>query len=126
MNIISPEGSAVRTPDWLKPGLYGALAGAAALAIAGFSWGGWVTGGKAEQIASDRARIEVVAALVPVCLEQSRQDPASITTLASLMEARPHQRDRMLMDAGWATMPGTAAPSSAVARACMQELATRF
>ncbi len=58
----------MQTLDWLKPVLYGALAGAAALAIAGFSWDGWVTGGKAEQIASDRARFEVVAALVPVCL----------------------------------------------------------
>jgi hypothetical protein len=116
----------VQTPEWLKPALYGALAGAAALAIAGFSWGGWVTGGKAEQIASERARLEVVAALVPVCLEQSNQDPVSATTLASLMEARPHQRDRMLMDAGWATMPGGTDPNSAVARACMQELAARF
>jgi hypothetical protein len=116
----------VQTPDWLKPGLYGALAGAGALAVAGFSWGGWVTGGKAEQIASDRARQEVVAALVPVCLEQSNQDPGSTTMLASLMEARPHERDRMLMDAGWATMPGATDPNSAVARACMQELAARF
>jgi hypothetical protein len=120
------KGKAVQTPEWLKPSLYGALTGAAALAIVGFSWGGWVTGGKAEQIASDRARLEVVAALVPVCLEQSNQDPVSATMLASLMEARPHQRDRMLMDAGWATMPGAANPNSAVARACMQELAARF
>jgi alpha/beta superfamily hydrolase len=116
----------VRIPEWLKPALYGALAGAAALAIAGFSWGGWVTGGKAEQIASDRARLEVVAALVPVCLEQSNQDPVSATTLVSLTEARPHKRDRMLMDSGWATMPGATDPNSAVARACMQELAARF
>jgi hypothetical protein len=123
---LAREENAVQTPEWLKPALYGALAGAAALAIAGFSWGGWVTGGKAEQIASDRARLEVVAALVPVCLEQSNQDPVSATTLASLMEARPHQRDRILMDAGWATMPGATDPNSAVARACMQELAARF
>lgn len=45
------KGNVVQTPDWLKPALYGALAGATALAIAGFSWGGWVTGGTAEQIA---------------------------------------------------------------------------
>jgi alpha/beta superfamily hydrolase len=56
------EENAVQTPEWLKPALYGALACAAALAVAGFSWGGWVTDGKAEQIASDRARLEVVAA----------------------------------------------------------------
>jgi hypothetical protein len=120
------EGNIVQSPEWLKPALYGAMAGAATLAIAGFSWGGWLTGGTAEQIASDRARLEVVAALVPVCIEQSNQDPVSTTTLASLMEARPQQRDRMLMEAGWATMPGATNPNSAVARACMQELAARF
>jgi alpha/beta superfamily hydrolase len=65
----------MNTPEWLKPGLYGALAGAAALAIVGFSWGGWVTGGTAKQMAGDQARIEVVAALVPICMEQSKQDP---------------------------------------------------
>ena len=62
-------------PEWLKPALYGAAAGAVALAIVGFSWGGWVTGGTAKQMAANRAKLEVVAALVPICVEQSKQDP---------------------------------------------------
>ena len=33
----------MQTPEWLKPGLYGAVCGAVAVAIAGFTWGGWVT-----------------------------------------------------------------------------------
>jgi dienelactone hydrolase len=65
----------MNTPEWLKPGIYGAAVGAVALAIVGFSWGGWVTGGTAEKLASDQAKLEVVAALVPICLEQSSQDP---------------------------------------------------
>ena len=32
----------------VKPALWGAAAGAIALAIVGFNWGGWVTGGTAE------------------------------------------------------------------------------
>ena len=35
-------------PKWLMPGVYGAGVGAVALAIVGFSWGGWVTASKAE------------------------------------------------------------------------------
>lgn len=114
------------TPEWLKPGLYGAVAGAAALAIIGFSWGGWVTGSAAEQMASSQARHEVVAALVPICLEQSKQDPQAIETLAELKDARSYQRNEMLMKAGWATMPGTSSPNREVARACMEKLAAQF
>lgn len=116
----------MKTPEWLKPGLYGAAAGAVALAIVGFSWGGWVTGGTAKQMASDQARLEVVAALVPICVEQSKKDPQVIKTLAQLKEASTYQRSDMLMDAGWATMPGSSDPDSYVARACMDTLAAQF
>jgi hypothetical protein len=34
----------MQTPQWLKPDLYGAACGAITPAVAGFSWGGWVTG----------------------------------------------------------------------------------
>lgn len=114
------------TPEWLKPGLYGAAAGAVALAIVGFSWGGWVTGGTAKQMASDQARLEVVAALVPICVEQSKQDPQVAQTLAELKSAGSYQRSDMLMKAGWATMPGSSDPSRDVARACMEKLAAQF
>jgi hypothetical protein len=39
------------TPEWLRPGIYGALIGAAFVSIAGFTWGGWVTGGTARDSA---------------------------------------------------------------------------
>ncbi len=48
-------------PEWLKPGLYGAVVGAAALAIVGFTWGGWVTGGTVGKLASEQARNAVVS-----------------------------------------------------------------
>ncbi len=113
-------------PEWLKPALYGAAAGAAALAIVGFSWGGWVTGGTAKQMASDQARLEVVAALVPICMEQSKQDPQVVETLAQLKDTRSYQRSDMLMKVGWATMPGSSDPNRDVARACMDKLAAQF
>ena len=116
----------MKTPEGLKPGLYGAAAGAVALAIIGFSWGGWVTGGTAKQMAADQARLEVVAALVPICVEQSKQDPQVVETLAQLKDASSYQRSDMLMKAGWATMPGSSDPNRNVASACMEKLAAQF
>ena len=113
-------------PKWLKPGLYGAAAGAIALAIVGFSWGGWVTGSTAKQMAAEQARLEVVAALVPICIQQSSQDPKVVETLALLKDTSTYQRSDMLMKAGWATMPGSSDPNRNVARACMEQLAAQF
>ena len=116
----------MNTPESLKPALYGAVVGAIALAIAGFSWAGWVTGGAAEKMASEQARLEVVAALVPICIEKSSQDPQVIETLAQLKEASSYKRSDMLMKAGWATMPGSSDPNRQVASACMETLAAQF
>jgi dienelactone hydrolase len=116
----------MNVPEWLKPGLQGAAAGAVALAIVGFSWGGWVTGGTAKQMASDQARLEVVAALVPICIEQSKQDPQVLVTLTQLKDASSYKRSDMLMEAGWATMPGSSDPNRYVASACMDKLEAQF
>ncbi len=116
----------MKTPDWLRPGLYGAAVGAIGLAVVGFSWGGWVTGASAERMAADTARQEVIAALVPICIEQSQRDPAAPEILAQLREARSYQRGTLVMNAGWATMPGASAPDRAVARACVEALGTEL
>jgi alpha/beta superfamily hydrolase len=113
-------------PEWLKPALYGAAAGAVALAIVGFSWGGWVTGGTAKQMAANQAKLEVVAALAPICVEQSKQDPQVVEPLAQLKDASSYQRSDMLMKAGWATMPGSSEPNRNVAKACIKVLAAQF
>jgi hypothetical protein len=113
-------------PEWMKPGLYGAVVGAIALAIVGFSWGGWMTAGTAQKMAADQSRLEVAAALVPICLEQSRQDPQVVETLAQLKDAERFQRNDMLLKTGWATMPGSENPNRDVARACMEQLAAQF
>jgi hypothetical protein len=113
-------------PEGLQPALKGAVLGAAALAIVGFTLGGWVTGGTAEKMAADQARLEVVTALVPICIAQSSQDPQVAETLAQLKDAIGYQRADMLMKAGWATMPGSSDPDRNVAKACLKELAAQF
>jgi len=59
------------TKATVKPALWGAAAGAIALAIVGFNWGGWVTGGTAETLAKNSAATAVVAALAPSVLRSS-------------------------------------------------------
>ena len=116
----------MNTPEWLKPGIYGALIGAAFVGVVGFTWGGWVTGGTAKEMAADQAKLEVVAALVPICIQQSSQDPQVVETLSQLREASSYQRSDMLMKAGWATMPGSSDPNRNVAKACIERLSEHF
>ena len=62
-------------PPSLKPGIWGAVIGAAAISILGFSLFGWTFGGTAEQMAKERAQAAVVDVLAPICVERFRQQP---------------------------------------------------
>lgn len=109
-------------PDWLKPGLYGAGIGAVFVGIVGFGWGGWVTGGTAQDRAEAMSRSGLVAAMVPVCLDMARTDPNRAAKLADIREATTYQRRNALMETGWATVPGTDAPDRDIAQACLASL----
>lgn len=109
-------------PDWLKPGLYGALIGAAFAGVVGFTWLGWVTGGSANAMADEMARDEVVAAFVPFCVGLSRTDEARVEKLAAIEAATTYRRRHAVMATGWATLPGTDAPNADLARACLDGL----
>jgi hypothetical protein len=112
----------MQTPEWLKPGLYGAACGAIALAIVGFSWGGWVTGGKAKNMASDQARTDVVAALSLICVEQAKHDPQLAERLTLLKATSSWSRGDIVMKNGWATMPGTTEANRQVANVCADKI----
>ena len=71
----------MRIPAQVKPGLIGALGGAIAMAVIGFSWGGWVTGGTADKIADARSNVAVVQALTPYCLAQAKAEPEQLKLL---------------------------------------------
>ncbi len=112
----------MKAPAWIKPGIYGAIIGAVLVAIVGFSWGGWVTGGTANDRAVSMAHDEVVAAMVPVCLQMAKTDPERLTKLATIKAAETYRRKTVLMDTGWATMPGKDAADRDLATACLAEL----
>ena len=75
------------TKATMRAGLWGAAAGAIALAIVGFSWGGWVTGGQAKTLA-DAA---VTAALVPICADKFLAgDALALSTLKAEKDDRDY------------------------------------
>lgn len=112
----------MKTPQWLKPGIYGALIGAVAVGIVGFTWGGWVTGGTAKDRAMAMARSDVVASMVPVCLNIAQSDPEQAAKLETIRAATSFKRRDALMAAGWATVPGADAPDRDIAQACLTAL----
>ncbi len=113
-------------PVWAKPAIVGMCVGAVAVAIVGFSWGGWVTTKKANIMAANEAHDQLVAALTPICLDNSAADPNMAATLAKLKEAGSYQRPNIVMEAGWATMPGATEPDRVIALACVRQLAIKF
>ena len=115
----------MQIPIETKPAFWGAVAGAVALAVIGFSWGGWVTGAKAEATATQRANTAVVAALAPLCADRFTRATDATTSLAALKGVDQWARGEVVEKGGWATMPGTNAPDqvTAVARACATLLA---
>jgi hypothetical protein len=113
----------MQIPEWTKPALMGAGVGAIALAIVGFSWGDWITGGSAAEMSSDASDAAVVVALAPYCVQNSKNDPRSIEVLAELESAASYQRRGIIEKAGWATPLGAEKPNRALAEACKIALA---
>jgi hypothetical protein len=99
-----------------------ALAAIVVTLIVGFNWGGWVTGGSAQDMAVQSGRDAVIERLVPICVYQFNQDPEKDQKLSELKEASAYQRDDYVMEQGWATMPGEAEPDRQVADACAKLL----
>ena len=93
----------MQIPEWTKPALLGAGTGAIALAIVGFNWGGWVTGGTAAEMSSKQSLAATASALTPYCVQMSQVDPKSTDILAEFEKASSYQRRGVVEKAGWAT-----------------------
>ncbi len=98
----------------LKSALLGAVAGAAALAVIGFGWGGWVTGSTAKMTTQHA----IVASLAPICVSQFQRSADAVVQQAEMKKVGAWDQSSFVAKAGWATMPGSAEPDAAVAKAC--------
>ena len=112
----------VTFPPSLKPGIWGAVIGAAIVWVLGFSIFGWTLHDTAERMARERAQTAVVDALAPLCVERFRQQPDAPTKLKEFAKAMTWDQRSIIEKGGWATMPGADAPNSAVATACAERL----
>jgi hypothetical protein len=120
-----------------KAMLFWACAGSVAVAmIAGFSLGGWMTGGSAQAMAdkaAGQARQELAAV---VCVERFMAAPDARVQLAALQGlTSAYTQGQFIQEGGWAIMPvaSDAAPSTSprttderrAAGLCAEELAQR-
>ena len=114
----------MKIPEWVKPGATGAVIGGIAVAIVGFSWGGWVTAGSAQTLSDTRSAAAVAQALTPYCVDRSTADPRSVELMAELNAATSFSRRGVVEKAGWATPLGSERPNRDLAQNCQIALAT--
>jgi hypothetical protein len=108
----------MKMPVELKPALWGAVAGAVALALVGFTWGGWVTGAKARGMVKTDSEAAVVAALAPICAQQFRAGSEATVKLDELKKLASYEQAPYIEKGGWATMPGATEVLAGVGRGC--------
>ena len=90
--------------------------------IVGFTWGGWVTGGNARDMASKAstgARAELAAA---ICLHQFVSAPDASAQLASLKAIDSWKRNDFIDKGGWSALPGVEKPVPGSAELCARQL----
>ena len=95
---------------------------AATIAI-GFSWGGWVTGGTATQIATDAAAGANAQMAAADCIVRFKAGPDATVQLAALKKAdSSYEQADLIKKNGWATMPGSTDPVAGAADICARNL----
>jgi pimeloyl-ACP methyl ester carboxylesterase len=118
-----------------KTVLFWACAGSViAATVVGFSWGGWVTGGSAQETAEEsaaQARQELAAV---VCVDRFMAAPDVGVQLAALKgRERSYQQSKFVEEGGWAIIVPASSPTDYEARTdhreaaglCAEELAKR-
>ena len=105
--------------------LQGAAAGAIVAVIAGFNWGGWVTGGTADKMTSDAVEATQVALYGPVCVERYMAKATAEQRSAFAKESE-WMRDSFIEKSGFATPPGAKEPSGGIADACAATLSEQL
>ena len=110
----------MKLPVETTPALWGAVGGAVVLAIVGFNWGGWVTGGKAQSMARTQVDEAVIGALAPLCVTKFEASADVATQRAALTKLEPWTRGEFVEKGGWASVATGSPParSTAVAQAC--------
>ena len=110
----------MKIPVEAKPAFWGAAGGAIALAIVGFTWGGWVTGSTAAATSKQQTNAAVVVALAPICVEKFEHTADVKANLVALKKIDSWSQGDFVEKGGWATVTKSQSADqvSAVAKAC--------
>jgi hypothetical protein len=115
-----------------KTVLFWSCAGSIVLAtVVGFSWGGWTTGGSAQEMAEKAAADARQELAAVVCVDRFMAAPDAGVQLSSLQEiTSSYAQGKFVQDGGWATIvPASTADGKAsaddrkAAGLCAEELA---
>lgn len=97
---------------------------AVATIIIGFSWGGWVTGGTSQAMATaagDVARAELASV---ICVEKFKAASDAAARLVEFKAITETYKKRQFVETGgWATMPGQKSSDRRAAEGCAVALA---
>jgi len=94
------------------------VASAVITMIVGFTWGGWVRGATAQNMALVMAEDAVVKRLASICVAQFQEDPAHDQKLKEVKELSVYERGDYVKKKVWAKMPGEQETDSKVAEEC--------
>ena len=97
--------------DGLQPSktmlVWSCIGSVAVALIVGFTWGGWVTGGTAQdmaQDAGDKSRYELASTICADRFMAATDARAQLTALKAIDSS--YRQRQFIDDGGWATMPG--------------------
>ena len=109
-----------------KTALAWACAGSvAATLIVGFTWGGWVTGGTASQLAATSGEQAYSQLASAICVEKFMAGPNASAQLVELKGLDLSYKQRQFVEsAGWATMPQAEKADRTAADLCAKTLAS--
>jgi len=92
--------------------------------VVGFTWGGWVTGGTAREMAETAGEDARYGLASAICVEKFLAGPDARARLAELQAISSSYRQRQfVMDGGWAVMPSRDEAARQSADLCAKVLA---
>jgi hypothetical protein len=92
--------------------------------VVGFTWGGWVTGGTAREMAGEAGSTSRYELASVICVEKFLAAPDAQAQLTELKAIDSSYRQRQFIEAGgWATMPSKDKPARQTAELCAKVLA---
>jgi len=104
--------------EMIKPLLWGAIGGSILTIIIGFAFGGWVTGGTAQ----DRIDESVLPLAAEICANNFKADPDFEKNLAALKKEDRWMKEDYIEKGKWSIMAGDDISTHGVADACVEKL----